>query len=59
MSGEKTRKLDTCQAAGNEKENYMLTRLSHNLVKLEGHAGLKKLNRHYENSPHSKHKCCT
>ena len=44
MSGAKTRKLDTCKTvSSNEKYNYIFIRLSDNLLKLEHHAGLKKL----------------
>jgi len=42
MSGEKTRELDTHAKLFkemSEKQNYMLIRLSQNLLKLEYHAG--------------------
>jgi len=39
MIGEKTRNLDTRKTvSSNEKYNYVLTRLSDNLLKLEHHA---------------------
>jgi len=43
MRDEKTRKLDTLAKLFQviEKYNYILTRLSDNLLKLEHHAGLK------------------
>jgi len=53
MSDEKTRKLDTLAKLFHviEKYNYMLTRLSDNLLKLEHHADLKTEQMNYENLP--------
>ena len=53
MSGENIRKLDTRKTVSrNERWNYMLTRLSDNLLKLDHHAGFKKTEQmNHENSP--------
>jgi len=56
MSGEKTRKLDARKTVwSNEKWNFMLTRLSDNLLKLEHHAGSKRLSRLITKTRHSKY----
>jgi len=56
MSGEITRKLDTRKTvSSNEKSNYVLTRISDNLLKLEHHAGLKKLSRCVTRTRHSRY----
>ena len=61
MSGEKNTKVRHSRktVSDNEKQNYMLAELSHNLLKLEHQADLKKLSRCYETSPHNKYKLCT
>jgi len=53
MSGENIRKLDTRKTVSrNERWNYMLTRLSDNLLKLDHHAGFIKTEQmNHENSP--------